>query len=367
MSQPADYVRRRLPAMRWLLRGASVALVAAIFLPSFSSADDLDADEQAAIVAAVDRIAPAVVQIETIGGHDRVGGMLFGLGPTTGLLVDREGHVISSAFNFVNKPSSILVRLDDGVRRPAKLIATDHSRMLVLLKIDDDRNSASADNANTPSAKMFEIGPVGDLRIGQWTIAVGRTFDGKRPNLSVGILSALDRVWGKAIQTDAAVSPNNYGGPLLDIRGRVLGILVPLSPEAGDELAGVEWYDSGIGFAIPMEEVERNLLRLKQGEDLFPGLAGLGLKGPNIYTGEPIIAFCHPKGPAAAAGLKVGDRIMTVDGRKTARAADVKREIGCRYAGQKMHVTVVRDGEPFETDIELAKELEPLPEKDDGG
>ena len=96
------------------------------------------------------------------------------------------------------------------------------------------------------------------MRVGQWAIAVGRTFESDRPNMAVGILSALDRVWGKAIQTDAAVSPNNYGGPLVDIRGRVLGVLVPLSPEAADEMAGVEWYDSGIGFAIPWKRSSRS-------------------------------------------------------------------------------------------------------------
>ena len=75
-----------------------------------------------------------------------------------------------------------------------------------------------------------------------------------QPNVSVGIVSALDRIWGKAIQTDAKISPNNYGGPLVDIAGRVLGVLVPMSPDGSGEVAGVEWYDSGIGFAVPLED-----------------------------------------------------------------------------------------------------------------
>ena len=101
--------------------------------------DDPDAQEQAAFQAAVDRVAPSVVQIETVGGLEKVGDVLFGTGPTTGLVVDRDGYIISSAFNFVSKPTSILVRLPDGERKPAKLVATDHSRMLVLLKIDADK------------------------------------------------------------------------------------------------------------------------------------------------------------------------------------------------------------------------------------
>ena len=86
------------------------------------------------------------------------------------------------------------------------------------------------------------------------------------PSVSVGIVSALDRIWGKAIQTDAKVSPTNYGGPLVDLQGRVQGVLVPASPQAEGETAGFEWYDSGIGFAIPLEDVYAVLPRLQAGQ-----------------------------------------------------------------------------------------------------
>ena len=109
--------------------------------------------------------------------------------------------------------------------------------------------------------------PRNEMTIGQWAIAVGRTFESTKPSLSVGIISALNRIWNKAIQTDAKISPNNYGGPLVDIRGRVLGVLVPMSPMATDELAGIEWYDSGIGFAVPLADIMQVLPRLEKGED----------------------------------------------------------------------------------------------------
>lgn len=79
-------------------------------------AEDLDALEQKALIAAVDRVAPSVVRIETIGGLERVDCVLFGAGPTTGLVVDKSGYILSSAFNFVNKPASILVCLPDGAQ-----------------------------------------------------------------------------------------------------------------------------------------------------------------------------------------------------------------------------------------------------------
>jgi serine protease Do len=353
----------------------------------FAAVADTDAQEHAAIVAAVDRVAPAVVRIETVGGLERVGHLLLGNGPTTGLVVDPSGYVVSSAFNFVHKPSSIIVRLPDGVRKPARLVATDHSRMIVLLKIDADKplpsvsplangrgsagvsplpNGRWATNTSPlplgegPGVRAIETAPLKDMCVGQWAIAVGRTFDGDRPNIAVGILSALNRVWGKAIQTDAAVSPNNYGGPLVDVRGRVLGVLAPLSPQAEDEMVGVEWYDSGIGFAIPMEHIQSVLPRLMKGEDLYPGRAGFSIKGPNPYTGAPILAVCRAGAPAATAGLKPGDRIVEIDGRKVSRAAEVKEEIYRRYAGQKMRVTVMRGQQRVECQFELTAKLPPF-------
>ncbi|MCD4727744.1 MAG: PDZ domain-containing protein, partial [Pirellulales bacterium] len=313
------------------------------------ASDEVDSQLQTALRAAVERVAPAVVQIETLGGLEQVEGKLLGTGPTTGLVVGSQGYIISSAFNFAAQPASILVRLTDGTRKPAKLVATDHARMLVLLKIDVDK-----------PLPVGEIAPRGEMRVGQWAIAVGRTFQRARPNMSVGILSALDRVWGKAIQTDAAVSPNNYGGPLIDIHGRVLGVLVPLSPKATGRMAGIEWYDSGIGFAIPAEDVRRALPRLIKGEDLYRGLAGISLKGPNLYTGRPIIAACLPKCPATEAGLQAGDEIVEIDGRPITRAAEVNTEIGRMYAGDKVSITVLRGDQRLEREMQLVAKLEPF-------
>jgi serine protease Do len=319
-------------------------------LSARAAADESSAAEQAAFAAAVDRVAPSVVQIETIGGLEKVEGVLLGTGPTTGLIVDPEGYIVSSAFNFIGKPASILVRLPGGALKPAKLVATDHARLLVLLKIEPDQ-----------PLPVCPIAPKSEMRVGQWTIAVGRTFESDRPNAAVGILSAVGRVSGRAIQTDAAVSPNNYGGPLLDLDGRVMGILTPLSPRAGGQVAGMEWYDSGIGFAAPAEDLMQVLPRMKKGEDLHPGLAGISLKGPNQYTAEPIVAACRPKCPATAAGIRVDDRITEIDGRPVNRSIEVADALGRRYAGDIVRFTLLRgkDKEKISGEMQLAEKLEP--------
>ena len=98
--------------------------------------ENLQAQEEAAMQAAVHRVADAVVRIETIGGAERVGKLVVSSGPTTGLIVDKDGYIISSSFNFMQKPSTIFVTLPGGERVTAKIVANDESRKLVLLKVE---------------------------------------------------------------------------------------------------------------------------------------------------------------------------------------------------------------------------------------
>jgi serine protease Do len=327
----------------------ALLLVAAAGRTPARGDDELPLLEEQALQAAVARTAPAVVRIETVGGLERVGQVLVGTGPTTGLVVSDDGYIVSSAFNFAQRPASILVTLPDGRRAAAELVATDHARMLVLLKVD------GASGWNVPAAT-----PQAQIRVGQWAIAVGRTFEGNSPNVSVGIVSAVNRVWSKALQTDAKVSPSNYGGPLVDIQGRVLGLLVPLSTEAAEsETAGVEWYDSGIGFAVPFEHILQVLPRLRTGQDLRPGLLGVNLTSPDLYTREPVIGSTRPDSPAAKAGFRRGDKIVAAGDRPIRRYADLKHELGRRYAGDKMTLTVVRGRERISGEVELTDKLPP--------
>lgn len=338
------------PSCTWILR-VTVAVLLGLLISGTAWAEEtprLEAAEQQAFQAAVARIAPSVVRIETVGGLEQVEELNFGAGPTTGLIVSADGYLVSSAFNFVHRPDSILVQLSDGARKPAQLVATDHNRLLVLLKIEPDR-----------PLPVPEAAPPSEVRVGQWAIAVGRTFDPQQPNVAVGIVSALRRIWGKAIQTDAAVSPDNYGGPLVDVQGRVLGLLMPMSPESGGEMAGYEWYNSGIGFAVPLSDIEAILPRLKEGRDLHSGLAGLSFSRERTDFDPAVIAALHPTGPAAKAGLRPEQRIVAVDGRPIERLGDLKRELAQHYAGDRITLSVERDGQSQQVALELAAKLEP--------
>ncbi len=336
--------------------GLFLAATALLVAVSDLSAQDLNEKVEMAMKEAVKKVAPSVVQIVTQGGTDMVvtgpKGPAFrkALGPTTGVVVGADGYVVSSAFNFINNPTAILVAVP-GKGEPfvAKRVATDRSRMLTLLKIE-------ASGLPVPQAT-----PRKELRVGQWAIALGRTLDAKRespPSVNVGIISALDRIWGRALQTDAKVSPVNYGGPLIDIQGRVQGVIVPASPRGEGETAGFEWYDSGIGFAIPMEDVNAALPRLKQGKDLKKGLLGVRLASPDIYGAPPVLADVIKDSAAAAAGLKKGDLIVELDGKPVVRMAQVLHVLGPKYEGDKISLKFKRGKEVIAVNnLELVSSL----------
>lgn len=309
--------------------------------------DDIGILEEGAFKQAAAVVDPSIVRVETVGGLDRVGEMLTSSAPTTGVVVSADGVIMSSAFNFISKPASILVQLSDGRRFPAKLIATDRVRMLTMLKID------------ASGLQPIRAADPGRVRVGQWAVALGRTYDLKIPSVSVGVVSALNRVWGKAIQTDAKVSPVNYGGPLVNVSGEAMGLLVPLSPNANGETAGVEWYDSGIGFAVPMRDVFVSAKRLRGGEDLKRGFLGLTMRGKDVYAKDVIIDRVRYDSPAEKAGFKPEDVIVEVNGQKVGRQAQVQHMLWNRYAGDKVEVAVRRGDEVLRETVELVAELKP--------
>ncbi len=290
-------------------------------------------------------IAPSVVRIDTIGGLERVSEVLTGEGPTTGLIVRPEGWILTSTFNFAATPSSILVTLADGRRFPAVRYGTDEVRKLTLLKID-------AQGLPVPA-----VAQNAEVRVGQWSIAVGRAYVTETVNVSVGLVSATGRIWGKAVQTDAKISPMNYGGPLVDLAGRVMGILVPLSPDDDNTVAGVDWYDSGIGFAVPLAATLERLEQLQAGNDLAAGKLGLTLNDAGNMNAAAVLSVVRPGSPAAQAGLLADDRLKQLGDTEIERVADLRLALGTRYAGETLAVVVDRSGQEVRSEIVLVAEL----------
>jgi serine protease Do len=321
-----------------------VPIIMAGLTPCGQSADALDGlrASQRALARAVERATPWVVAIQTVGDAPTETdsdaprtsptrtGFRRARGPTTGLIVSPDGWIITSSFGFARSPAVVTVRLADGrrfVARPlanGRLLARDRIRKLALIKIDAE---------DLPAVEWTELDA---LRVGQWAVALGRGHGGDTPAVSVGIVSALRRHSGLAVQTDALLSPANYGGPLIDLDGRAIGVCVPMGLSFGQS-AGVELYDSGVGFCISSRQVADVLDRLRAGQDIVPGRIGVLLASAD--QGALIRAVADPS-PARSAGLQAGDRILTINGLEVKDVGHLQRLLRPRAAGEHIRLSV---------------------------
>lgn len=320
-----------------------------------------------AVRLAVERIEPAIVTIETVGGTQpmfdergqpidtstgqlptgpvRGGGFRVADGPTTGIVFSADGLILTSSFNFTRDPLATSVRLADGRTFVAQIVARDRVRKLVLLRIE-------AGDLPVPEWTSREA-----IRGGQTAIALGRGFGGKSSVISVGIVSATRRIAEQAIQTDAKLSPANYGGPLVDLDGRVMGLCVPMGLQPG-ELVGVEWYDSGIGFAIPRDVIDQVAPKLLAGENIERGWLGVSMV-QDVFPGVVIVGVAT-NSPAERIGLQPGDRIIALDREPVASQMEMMRRMNCRSAGEELELTITRRLAPkgFVAQLALYSELE---------
>ncbi len=314
---------------------------------------------------AIAKAAPSVVTVETFGGTRRsttpgrprakkprngglgplrLPGFQQAQGTSTGLVVGADGWILTTRFVLNWRPTTIIVTLADGRKFTARTAGEDRTRGIALLKID-------AGGLPVP-----EIVPRSQMRVGQWVFALGRTFGPRTPTAHAGILSAVGRLQGKAVQCDAYTSPANYGGPLIDLEGRVLGIVAPLSPRG--DMAGAEWYDSGIGFAVVLDGIDRILAGMKKGEvyrrpflgvRLDPGFLGPGAKILSVERGSP----------AHEAGLRKGDLVTAVDGVPSRHAMHLQDQIGAHTAGDLIEISFTKkDGTKGRVLVELAPRKE---------
>ena len=278
-------------------------------------------------------------------------------GPTTGVIISPDGLILTSSINFARNPAIITVVLPDGSRKVAKQLGVDYIRRLALVKIE---------GSDLPACQWAEPG---EIEVGQFVIACGRGLGGARPAASLGILSAVGRRGGSAVQTDAKTSPVNYGGPLVDIDGRVVGIIVPMAGEGGS-LAGAQWYDSGIGFAVIKPRIDRVLPQLIAGESFWPGRMGVQLANPEASLTaklDELIPWANkgvkietviPGSPAAKAGLEDGDLIIALAGQPVADRMELQRRLSDMAAGTKVTVTIRRTFRTVDKDLTLATAAE---------
>ncbi|KAA3663356.1 MAG: PDZ domain-containing protein [Chloroflexi bacterium] len=322
--------------------------------------------EEELVTNLYDRVGPSVVHITT-----EVVTMSFFFGPSasegtgSGFLYDDSGHIVTN-YHVIEDASRIEVRLSDESTVQAEVVGVDQSNDLAVLKVN------LPDNV---SIFPLEIGDADSVRVGQRAIAIGNPF-GLDRTLTTGVVSALGRplqtdennVIFNVIQTDAAINPGNSGGPLLDSRGRVIGVNTAVRENA-----------QGIGFAVPVDTVQRIVpVLIEQGTYPHPWLGLLGysitpdfaelLELP-VESGV-LVAQLYREGPAVAAGIQGATEQVVVGNRRVLIGGDVITavnntritnwqnlqqylELNTR-AGENISINLLRNGEPLTIDLILA-------------
>ncbi|MEX0582562.1 MAG: trypsin-like peptidase domain-containing protein, partial [Sneathiella sp.] len=271
----------------------------------------------------------------------------------SGVLVDEEGVIVTN-YHVVSGADEITVALSDRREFDARVVVSDERTDLAILKID-------VEGEQLP---FLEFADSDTLEIGDLVIAIGNPF-GVGQTVTSGIISALDRNAGVSndiqsfIQTDAAINPGNSGGALLTMDGKIAGINSAIFSKSGGSL--------GIGFAIPANLVKAVLTNgLATGKVVRPWLGaagqeitgdvadGLGLEKP----GGVLINRVHPYGAAQKAGLRVGDVVVSIDGREILGPDTLIYRVASSVIGETAELGVYREGKLIPLDMEL----QPAPE-----
>ncbi len=294
-------------------------------------------------------------------------------GQGSGFVLDGEGyiatnaHVVTAESNDSERADQVFIEFSDGNRVPAKIVGTDPNADVALLKVDPKGLSL------TP----LTLGHSAPIKVGEPVAAIGSPF-GERQSLSIGVVSAVDRNIqsltrfgiGNAIQTDAAINPGNSGGPLLDAKGQVIGVNAQIKSQSGG--------GEGVGFAVPVDTVSRSLRELRRAGEVDYGYLGVStlILWPQLAQrldigakSGALVQEVEPNSPARDAGLEAGDDsitfqgqseiaaggdvIVAVNGEPLTREDDLSDVISRLGAGDKVALTVLRDGERRKVEIEL--------------
>ena len=315
--------------------------------------------EERIVISVYAKVSPSVVCITAQ--------QQFGECVGSGFIIDHEGHVVTN-HHVAEAVADLLVTLADERTWPAEIVGSDPGSDLAVLKID----------APVQELTPVEFGDSATLQVGQRAIAIGNPF-GLERTVTTGIISSLGRTLSRddsdfmlaeVIQTDAAINPGNSGGPLLDSRGRVIGVNTAIRSTSGS--------NSGIGFAIPVDIVKRVVPELiARGTYRHPWL---GITGRTITSelveamdlpvdNGVLISTVEPNSPASKADLRGGDHTATVgeqpieaggdivtgiEGMTIKRFADLINYLaGQTSVGDVVTVSIVRDGQELNLDITL--------------
>jgi serine protease Do len=293
----------------------------------------------------VTQLAPLTIEDLLMGRQRSQRAKSTSLG--SGVIVSKEGHILTN-HHVIAGMTEIRVQLPDGRNLPATLIGSDPATDIAVLRID------------AANIEPLPLGESDDLRVGQQIFAVGNPY-GLEESVTRGIISAKGRQTAsdssiEYIQHDAAVNEGNSGGPLLNVRGEIVGINSAIFSRTGS------W--QGISFAIPVNSARRVLEGIiKRGrmvrsylgvvmQEITPALAlSFGLADME----GAIITEVSPETPAARSGLRPGDVVRTVNGKRIKGVQQLRQIISATEVGQELELGFIRGGAAMTTKAKVAE------------
>jgi putative serine protease PepD len=259
----------------------------------------------------------------------------------SGFVYDTGGHIVTN-FHVVQGTTGTKVALADNSTYSATVVGHDSSTDLAVLKVD------------APMSKLhaLTLGDSAEVEVGDPVVAIGSPFS-LPETVTNGIVSALNRTISSdnnyaisgAIQTDAAINHGNSGGPLLNMRGRVVGINSQIESEGGGS--------DGVGFAIASDTVRSVVTQLLGTGKVAHAYLGVALESPANGKNGALVASVMSGSPGAKAGLKAGDVITAVDGQPIVNPNAVIGAVNAKKPGGQMTVTYERGGHSNTTQVTL--------------
>lgn len=266
-------------------------------------------------------------------------------GVGSGFIISADGYVLTNA-HVVEGADEVYVKLTDKREFKAKIIGTDKRTDVALVKID---------STNLP---RLTLGDSSRIKVGEWVIAIGSPFDLDN-TVTAGIISAKARETGEylpLIQTDVAVNPGNSGGPLINMRGEVIGINSQIYSRSGGYM--------GISFAVPIDEAIRVSDQLKASGKVTRGRIGVQIGDVTKDVAESLglskaqgalIQRVEPGSPAEKAGLQAGDIILKFNAVSIERSSDLPRQVGSTKPGTRSVVSIWRKGAQRDVNVVIAE------------
>lgn len=294
---------------------------------------------QGRVEGVIARVRSAVVTVGVPeGGERRLGRPRGQVVRSGGSGVIIAGGYVLTCEHVTEGRDEVLVGLADGRTLEGRVVGRDRMGDVALIKLAGDLRTV----------RHVELGDSRALRAGDVVIALGNPFglarDDHEAAATLGIVSALHRyqggarIYGDALQIDAAVNPGNSGGPLIDMAGKLVGLNGRIS------LRGVAHHNVGVGFAVPIHQIQLVLAALKAGRDVQRGYLGVRFprKGDGA-AGVEILAVVRGS-PAERAGLQVGERITRVNGLEVTNQVRLKNYLVVLPAGTRVRLELTRQG-----------------------